>query len=72
MTTTRWEYRTLKHQVAGFLTPKLDTNELDADYSRLGSEGWELVKCLDINVGEGASWFLLSIFRRPLGVDESR
>ena len=66
MTQVQWEYRTVKVDVAGWLTPKLETHVFDAQLDELGREGWELVNVMDLNMGHGASFALVAVFKRPL------
>lgn len=65
MTRTTWEYSTIQFDVGGFLTPKLDSAAFDAELDRMGRDGWELVSVLDLNWGNGASWRLVGVFKRP-------
>lgn len=64
---TTWEYLTIKQDISGFFTPKVDTTKFDEELTRLGREGWELVSCLDVNIGHGASYQLVAVFKRPTG-----
>ena len=61
-----WEYKTLRLEIAGFMTPKVDAAKIDAALDEFGVEGWELVSAFDTNAG-GASYQLLAIFKRPRG-----
>ena len=61
----KWEYKTLRLSISGFLEPNVDTAEIDSALSKLGRDGWELVSALDTNAGYGASVHLVAIFKRP-------
>lgn len=62
---TQWEYKTIRFDTSGFLTPKLDPQKLDLELDRLGEDGWELVSVLDLNLGHGASSSLVAALERP-------
>jgi hypothetical protein len=60
----RWEYRSVRFDVGGWIGPKLDLAELDATLNAIGSEGWELVNALDLSQSDGKSRALLALFKR--------
>ena len=61
----RWEYRTVKLDVAGWLGPKVDSVRIDAELNAHGREGWELVSAFDVNQGHGSTSALVLLFKRP-------
>jgi hypothetical protein len=60
----RWEYKTLRLDVAGWLGPKVDPARFDAELNALGDAGWELVSALDVNRAEGATAAIVALFKR--------
>ena len=62
----KWEYKTLCISIRGLMTPSVDTDEIDKEFTKLGREGWELVSSFDTNLGYGASFQLVATFKRPL------
>jgi hypothetical protein len=39
---------------------------IDKEMNRMGQAGWELVSALDTNSSNGATRFVILIFKRPL------
>lgn len=39
----KWEYKTVQFEKKGFISSKLDIDELDTELNALGREGWELI-----------------------------
>lgn len=66
MNQVQWEYRTLRYEVSGFVTPKFDSLKYDDELNQLGRAGWELVSVMDMNAGNGASFALVAVFKRAL------
>ena len=62
----KWEYKTVKFDVAGWWAPNVDPHKLDAELNRLGAEGWELVSAFDTNWSHGASRDVVAIFKRAV------
>jgi hypothetical protein len=67
MPAQRWEYKSVRLEVAGWLGPKVDTDQLDATLSALGAQGWELVSAFDVNRTQGASDAIIALFKRSQG-----
>ena len=65
----RWEYKTARFEIAGFLNPKVDPATLDASLHQLGREGWELVSMLFVSAELKRS-SVVGVFKRPAGVIE--
>jgi hypothetical protein len=63
----RWEYKSIKIEVRGFWTKKLDVNEFDDQLNSLGSDGWELVSCFDTSQYQGESKEVIAVFKRKRG-----
>ena len=61
----RWEYRTLRLDVAGWFGPKVDPTQVDAELNAHGDAGWELVSMFDVNHGHGSTSAIIAVFRRP-------
>ncbi|MCL6613719.1 MAG: DUF4177 domain-containing protein [Firmicutes bacterium] len=62
----RWEYKTLQFGVKGLMGGILDLERFDGELNRMGNDGWELVTCFDTNCGQGASRFVLAVFKRKI------
>ncbi len=63
----QWEYKTLKLETTGLAGGILDENKLAAMMNSLGAEGWELVAAFDTNMAQGASRYVITLFKRPRG-----
>lgn len=61
----QWEYRTVRLEVEGWLTPDVDTASIDAALGALGAEGWELVTAFDLSAGQGQSSGIVAMLKRP-------
>ena len=62
----KWEYRTVKMDVAGFFGPKVDEEDISARLNELGYEGWELVSAFDTNYAQGTTRDIILLFKRAL------
>ena len=60
----KWEYRSVRLDVGGWIGPKLDLSELDATLNSVGAEGWELVSAVDLNQSDGRSAAIVALFKR--------
>ena len=60
-----WEYKTIKMETTGWLGGKFSAAELDAMLNELGSQDWELAAAFDTNQTEGATRYIVVIFKRP-------
>jgi hypothetical protein len=67
MNVTTYEYKIVKIDGEGFFGGKVDLTELEEHFNTLGREGWEMVSMMDTNMGYGATKWVISTFRRPLG-----
>ena len=66
--TLMWEYRAIKLEATGFwVQGHIDEAALESEMNRLGSQGWELVSCFDINRGGGGTRDVIAVFKRPNG-----
>ena len=61
----QWEYKSIIIDVAGWLGPKVDPEELDRALDASGADGWELVSAFDINTGHGRTTGIVALFKRP-------
>lgn len=61
----KWEYRSARLEVGGWVGPKLDLVQLDATLNALGAEGWELVSALDLAKADGKTGAIVALFKRP-------
>ena len=61
----RWEYKSLQMDVAGWLGPDVDPEQIDRVLDANGAEGWELVSAFDVNRGQGRTTALVFLFKRP-------
>lgn len=60
----RWEYRTIKFGLRGFIGGILKTEDFDYELNKLGEQGWELVSCFTANAGNGYSRDAIAVFKR--------
>ena len=60
----KWEYKTIKLAITGFLGGKLDERKLDDFMNQLGEQGWELVSAFDTNQGGGVTRGVVAVFKR--------
>ncbi len=63
----RWEYKTLKFRVRGFMGGILDVQQFESELNTVGGEGWELVSCFGTNSGQGASRDVMAVLKRKVG-----
>ena len=63
----RWEYKTLQFGVKGMMGGILDLGQFEGELNRMGNDGWELVTCFDTNYGQGASRYVMAVFKRKVG-----
>ena len=61
----RWEYRTVKLKVTGFLGGKVDESEVSAVLNDAGIDGWELAAAPAVNSGNGATTSIILMLKRP-------
>ncbi len=59
----KWEYKTIKLSMTGFIVGKLDESKLDDHMNQLGKKGWELVSALS-TMGSGSTQDVVAIFKR--------
>ena len=60
----KFEYRSLRIEVSGWIGNKVNLAEVDGIINGLGSEGWELVSALDLNQSHGKTDALIALFKR--------
>lgn len=60
----KWEYKTIKVELKGFLGGILKTEDFDYELNRLGEQGWELISCFSTNAAEGYSRDAIAVFKR--------
>ena len=60
----KWEYKTIKVETTGFAGGKLDEQDLEFQMNQLGEQGWELVTAFDTNQNQGASRYVVTLFKR--------
>jgi hypothetical protein len=60
----KWEYRSARLDVGGWVGPKVDLAALDATLSAIGAEGWELVNAIDLNQSDGKTTAIVALFKR--------
>jgi hypothetical protein len=60
----KWEYRTIKAELKGFLGGILKIEDFDFELNKLGEQGWELVSCFVTNAAEGYSREAIAVFKR--------
>ena len=63
----RWSYEVIKIEATGFFVGgNVDEDEIRAEMNRLGREGWELATSVETNANQGASKYILLLFKRPV------
>lgn len=60
----KWEYRSIKMEAHGVLGGNLDVGSFDQLLNVQGAEGWELVSTMDTNLVEGATRYVVAVFKR--------
>ena len=60
----RWEYRSVRLDVGGWVGPKVDLAQLDATLNGIGADGWELVSAVDLNKSDGKTSAIVALFKR--------
>lgn len=63
---TKWEYKAVKIEAHGVLGGNIDLKELEREFNVQGREGWELVSAMDTNLVEGATRYVVGLFKRSL------
>ena len=59
-----WEYKSVQIDVAGFFSPDVQPDLLDAELNAFGAQGWELVSAFDVNRGHGRTSAVVALFKR--------
>ena len=62
---TRWDYKTVKLRLKGFLGGKIDLPELNSALEEAGSQGWELVSVMATALYQGRTQDAVLVFKRP-------
>ncbi|MCD8538572.1 MAG: DUF4177 domain-containing protein [Leadbetterella sp.] len=60
----KYEYKIFKTKPEGFWGTKVESEKLETEINKLGSEGWELVSTMDTNAGYGATQEIILFFKR--------
>ena len=60
----KWEYRTLKIELSGFMGGVLKTDTFDETINEAGEEGLELVSCFATTGGQGYGREAVAVFKR--------
>jgi hypothetical protein len=58
----KWEYKTIRYEVAGMCSTRLNADEPDTQLNKLGIDEWELVATLHPSTDSNMN---LLIFKRP-------
>lgn len=61
-----YQYKTVKIQTTGLRGGEIDTDDLDDLLNSFGSNGWELVNAFDTSTANGASKYVVAIFKQPI------
>ena len=65
MANDTWEYRTEFFDIETWWGGvKARSDKIDPTLNSLGSEGWELVNVVDLNIGQGRTFALCAFFKR--------
>ena len=59
------EYKALKvKRDSQWFKVNFDSDKMETELNCLGAEGWDLVSCVDINVGYGTSQEIVFLFKK--------
>ncbi len=61
----KFEYKTIKFATSGLMGGDVKTDKFDEYLNELGCQGWELVNAVGTNVGNGATKYIVAIFKKP-------
>jgi len=61
----KWEYKTVKLSLRGFLGGKIDQREVDSILTEHGEQGWELVSVFATALYQGRTQDAAMVFKRP-------
>ena len=62
----KYEYKVLKFDLKGVMTPKVNHSEMEAQLNQHGAEGWELLRVSEILDMNSQTKILLATMKRPL------
>jgi hypothetical protein len=63
----KFEYSTVAFETARFLAgPKLDHPAFNQKLNEYGDQGWEFVQAFPMTRGEGHTFEIVAVFKRPL------
>lgn len=60
----KYEYKIFKTKPEGVWKTKVESDKLEAEINKMGSEGWELVSVMDTNMGHGHTNEIILFFKR--------
>ena len=60
----QYEYKLMKYDGKGLFGGKFDLTEVDAEFNKMGKEGWELVSLMDTQEGYGKTKWIIATFKR--------
>ena len=63
---SKYEYKVLKFDLKGGMTPNVNDSEMEAQLNRHGAEGWELLHISEILDVNSQTKILLATMKRPL------
>ena len=63
----KFEYETVKFAAEGwFSNGKIDEERFTQILNEMGMKGWELISCFTTNNMDGATRFILAVFKREI------
>ena len=60
----RFEYKVVVYDTKGFFGGNVEKDQLEDQFNRFGSEGWEMVSCTSTNQSYGSTKSVVCIFKR--------
>lgn len=60
----QFEYKVVVYDTTGFWGGNVEQDQLEDQFNRFGSQGWEMVSCTSTNQSYGATKSVVCIFKR--------
>ena len=60
----RYEYQLKKYDGKGLLGGKFDLAEVEAEFNKMGNEGWDLISIMDTSQELGSTRWIIATFKR--------
>ena len=60
----QFEYKVVVYDTTGFWGGNVEQDQLEDQFNRFGSQGWEMVSCTSTNQSYGSTKSVVCIFKR--------